>query len=523
VSPFVDLYELYNKIATSLGDKRKDTGGEGSFSNAIYEYMINVFKASLRKQLERYIPADTTAEILGSLGTDGLILTPKYMPYLYGSWSSCSNKQYKWKPVDQLTIDFMVDKESDKKYYGYVAVGSDIIKYMYKDRPSVITGTLENVPAKSIVECRPLKMKDDKVFFEVVRRRVDKDRPNAEMTADSVLNAFTTKIDILYNAYLLSKRNVTSFGHYLNNVFRYMDEENRLRILVKYGIVDLVSPEIKNYMTKLIRRAQLDPSLEFETRIVFSSNCSFYLTNETNNGIVSPVKTYRFYKTVNKETNRRLTCDDIEGDVLPLMMDEKVIKNMETFDLYYPAINSFRVSLSSEKMLPLAANVVNDIMTPDESVAISYQNRILIDNLSTYWTVEIIDSANGSTAEDARKNYMSGPFHKYSNPKGYKTRVEIEFKPMAMFSNALELYKINHEENNQELAAKAEELLAKYLVLEEDRPNIAEVALGTFKQKYDWFNARIELLKSRVKYVSPETIMERYVDVLKQILDVYYT
>ena len=53
---------------------------------------------------------------------DGLIFTPKFKSYIIGPWTFCGNKQYKWKPAEELTIDFRVGElVSDEDQYLYSA------------------------------------------------------------------------------------------------------------------------------------------------------------------------------------------------------------------------------------------------------------------------------------------------------------------------------------------------------------------------------------------------------------------
>ena len=37
-------------------------------------------------------------------------MTPARESYLTGPWTFCNNRQYKWKPADQLTVDFAIGK-----------------------------------------------------------------------------------------------------------------------------------------------------------------------------------------------------------------------------------------------------------------------------------------------------------------------------------------------------------------------------------------------------------------------------
>ncbi len=120
VSPFVKMRELFEKVP----------------SNEIYDTMKRLFINSLQEQYYVISHEDHMSRIRlnlpgtplkfapekgKGLSTDGLIFTPAFDSYLIGSWTFCGNKQYKWKPANELTIDFEVgarlESESEEAYY----------------------------------------------------------------------------------------------------------------------------------------------------------------------------------------------------------------------------------------------------------------------------------------------------------------------------------------------------------------------------------------------------------------------
>ena len=84
----------------------------------------------------------------------------------------------------------------------------------------------------------------------------------------------------------------------------------------------------------------------------------------------------------------------------------------------------------------------------------NYQVRHVINSMSLFWKVEIIEYGSAKTWEEAEKKLDSGPSnerypdnHKFAGSyiknAGARTRIEIEFAPAAFFDDYLKFYKEN--------------------------------------------------------------------------------
>ena len=168
---------------------------------------------------EWYINEKRTKMIGHGLDNDGLIFTPKHLPYLSGTWSFCSNKQYKWKPKNSLTIDFEVgplvklDNSDEifrealiRSYKGtkglqQFAFASGLNKCepnkaLIRVKDKIINSIILK-KKKVIVETIYTETTDDMLIFDIENIRFDKSKPNSEQTAISVMNAMNAKADIL--------------------------------------------------------------------------------------------------------------------------------------------------------------------------------------------------------------------------------------------------------------------------------------------------------------------------------------
>jgi hypothetical protein len=558
VSPFVDFDEMLTH-------------------DDYYGYMKKIFRDSLESQFYR----NTTGSVLmPTIETDGLIFTPTYMPYVYETWSTCNNRQYKWKPIDKLSIDFEI--HSNKKIgTAYVAMVSKTIKarnenvnhisadFMYDSKFCLIKNDPlieKQILSKKtlIVECvatktPPGNKNTNAIFFKPIKIREDKQKGNSWKTATSVLDALkfsSDNLDIIENIKLLKNPTEENYKKYLQNVIgsNYKSPEKIIEYITnKYNINInihnlLLTLQEKNKLVSLVKKVnESDPfrendKLELEARILFNTNCSFYLIKESIGNITYPIRTFRYYANIDG-SEARLTCFDIDDKPEPFNitykknLDNIVIENIQNV---YDDVKSYKVSLSLEKEVPLTNEAVNLIKEKTGPRGINYQSRIFISNISLFWEIEIIEYTMENEPEKALKNYESGP-RKIFNKNGYMTRIEIEYKPLANIINFLELYRLNVIEGNKALAEKAEKQLRFYLDPFNDHEKIIENVykkLDTmkvprtqteiefkklyFKDTYDYYHDKIEILKQKIRNIDPEYIVNDYIKINKFLFNIFY-
>lgn len=134
--------------------------------------------------------------------TDGFIITPVNEDYLEGTWSFGNNKQYKWKPIDEMTIDVLIKSSDIKKsiqdntYLVPCYTRKSTKPYEFdgsKVMISILDWFEELVDKKDpiVVECSHQNNTISKDhIFTVKQLRLDKgeDGVNTKLTADSHLD-----------------------------------------------------------------------------------------------------------------------------------------------------------------------------------------------------------------------------------------------------------------------------------------------------------------------------------------------
>ena len=135
---------------------------------------------------------------------DGLIFTPLDTEYVTGNWNKFRNTQYKWKPLKEQTIDFYVKDTGNKtRIKGqvkefkivelYILSRGNLQLFDFKDKNTGLIDSKFMVNDGSIAEFGYSNKYDSFVFN---RLRLDKDRPNAWRTAETVKESILYPVDI---------------------------------------------------------------------------------------------------------------------------------------------------------------------------------------------------------------------------------------------------------------------------------------------------------------------------------------
>jgi len=346
------------------------------------------------------------------LSTDGLIFTPKHLAYLSGAWTFCSNKQYKWKPRSNLTVDFeirpsnnlirpsndlirpsndLIRPSNDSDYYeAFVRNGSKGSKeYIYngsrvlvKKNSEIISETNESLNKKVIVETNFVEdLKGVGLIFEIKGLRFDKKEPNEIRTVNSIMSVLESKIDILelvkkiknYSEENLQELMVNSFSKAklykmalsatvkrpftISELYNYRPISNETIL----GPSSILSKNDREQILNMIRRSLSEPGLELEGQITFKSERNKPITScLVNNTILSKYKTVPMIRMIaNDSSNKRYrtTYINLGSDLIVENVDIKTSletveinlnKINDTYDLY-PEINPIRTVLSSEE------------------------------------------------------------------------------------------------------------------------------------------------------------------------------
>lgn len=180
----------------------------GSINNKLFEYRKEYFDF-LNTKCENKTLNDKLKK--SNLKFDGLIFTPIDTEYVTENWNKFMNTQYKWKPPKEQTIDFYV-KNTGRiiKLKGQVRDYRVVELYVLsrgKLQLFDFEGSSEGlIDAKYMVEDGTIAefgFSDKHKKFIFNRLRLDKDKPNAWRTAETVKESILSpvNINILHSLY----------------------------------------------------------------------------------------------------------------------------------------------------------------------------------------------------------------------------------------------------------------------------------------------------------------------------------
>lgn len=548
VSPFVDMnvvlehdneYEFminkFNNDLTKQVSKKietlKNTSKDASMFENFLKFLIDdedykYYKKSYGQKIDTYIG--------NGASTDGLIFTPSEKSYLMDTWSFCDNRQYKWKPVNELTIDFKLGpKQNDLMI---AMTGKNNYKYLGKD-----CFIRTNIEEGKIVETEFESEDSSKIIFNVKKIRYDKTKSNAKKTADSILNSIrlesTSKFSVILD--IVKKcRDWKNNGTQLSqSVIDIILKNSSPETLNKYYITEMplkmVSDKKFQMLKKLLSRSK---NRELECRINFEKQnypySSLFITNNES-------KTVRIYENTKENSTNRITYLVLEG----LENKKTKIKPDDTyiFEEYSTKNNIEKLPIREKISVALSdeidksqqySNFFKAIVDNIDSISFkelyetpmdytyTYQIRKCVTSESLFWKIDIIEEgrykynidkqmikekieeellssteknklireiqkeigekmseelakeaiknklklrikeimANSPLVENrfkseikriikqnmqrAKENYNSGP-KSFENPRGFITRIDIEYSPGLYLKQLLDLYSIS--------------------------------------------------------------------------------
>ena len=451
VSPFVKMKDLFEKIP----------------SNEIYDTMKLLFIKELENQyfiidkedrlskIKLRFPATPlkfSAEKGKGMSTDGLIFTPTFDSYLVGAWTFCGNKQYKWKPVNELTVDFeigdAVNLESEEAYFykGLVKKGKPkVLEYVLDNvnYEAVIKSNIEFTKS-SIVECIFSKIIPNStiMIFEAIHERYDKTEANSYLTALSVLNAGNIRKELDFLKPFYGPRpSVLDLAFFIkgNGGSDSLKMEQKIKVLEAFGKDKLIKCCImknqllifgneKQNISEMISKKQKNNNYELELRIDFKNpnyNYANCLINRFIDSEYIPVPIVKIYGETNKKSSIRsvyaLLGENEESLILEETIDKIPIDLIKISDNVYNY--DFSIVLSEE----IKMEGVEIKHGTEDAGNTEYQNRYSITNISKFWRVDIIEYGNAKSLKQAKSMWEQKP----------KTRVEIEYAPASYSEDLL--------------------------------------------------------------------------------------
>jgi len=298
---------------------------------------------------------------------DGLIFTPFDTEYVInGPWKKFLNVQYKWKPVEEQSIDFAIFKENGT-YVLKIRKGPNLVTFTVNKNNKYVPVELTKDTINNLTRSKTrdgtigefvINIKIDK--FELLRFRKDKDSPNSLSTAINVMNAIKTPVDleIIKKFFISDKLNKKG----LNELMNYMTKSQLLRCIINNRKMELFSVNIKNQILEQIRQFKSNKINELEMRLgtieptKFQANIAFILykqlmdlTSFMFKGNSTKIEYSVFYDLYRGSTRTRyLYLEELGSTIKKESIEKKTIKNIN-IDVNYLYNLDLRLGLSSEQ------------------------------------------------------------------------------------------------------------------------------------------------------------------------------
>jgi hypothetical protein len=197
-------YILYNAVKQLEG---VFIGSNMSISEKRWFPITDILKTT---NIYKYVQTETNKNRKSSLKADGLILQPfdgKYIPFR--AWDAYNNVQFKWKPADDLTIDFKIKKSSGAEWILLTQSGQeymiDLPVKLRKDKKKK-----EQVPARCLPtetqkerytegDVVEFKKKENTINYFVPLRKRNEKKANSYQTIMSTMQVIDNpfSLDIL--------------------------------------------------------------------------------------------------------------------------------------------------------------------------------------------------------------------------------------------------------------------------------------------------------------------------------------
>lgn len=282
-----------------------------------------------------------------SLELDGLIFTAADTLYTIGTWNNLSTTQYKWKPVEQQTVDLLIKKVNDISGQLFVSKQGKLEPFQMNYK-NVIVNVPPEIVNNSVAEFS-IDSGGNFIFKEL---RTDKKTPNALKTVINVINSFKNPVNINELHYFL---NIDRLGKKdLEKVLNYSSRSK----LLQCATYNLNALETKDSVVirDMIATAMSNKEMELELRLgMIEKNFNPRLQKDRFDYLMQKVEKINFKKNIDdfvdvysdKVRTRYLFNNDLQRYVL----FESIVKNrVKNLDLQTRSFlnNDIRIALSTE-------------------------------------------------------------------------------------------------------------------------------------------------------------------------------
>lgn len=334
-------------------------------NKAFFQENLNNFRKTYYQLINEHVRTKQQyrAELI-NVTLDGLIFTPFDTEYVtYGPWKKFLNVQYKWKPIEEQSIDFAIYKEGST-YLLKIRKGANLVTFTINKNGSYIPAKLS---AKTIAELKNSNTRNGTIGefiiktdeFQLLRIRKDKDSPNSLSTAINVMNAIKNPINLeILKKFLISEK-LNSVG--VKELLEYMTKSQLLRCIVNNGGKELFSSKTQEELLQQIDQFKSNEVNELEIRLgtiepsKFQANLAFTLYKQLMDLVSFTFKgpnvqmdysiLYDLYR--GSVRSRYMYLEDLRSTVKVESIEKKTIKNMD-IDINYLYNLDLRLGLSSE-------------------------------------------------------------------------------------------------------------------------------------------------------------------------------
>lgn len=298
---------------------------------------------------------DTNLYIKKSLKLDGLIFTASDTLYTIGSWDKLLTTQYKWKPIDEQTVDMLVRKDTTVTAKLFVSKSGSLIPYEI-NRKQVVTNVPAFVKNNDIAEFS-LGNNGEFIFKEI---RKDKKKPNALKTVLNVINSFNNPVNIDDLYYFLNLSENSSKAE-VKKVLEYSTKSKLLQCVAKQDSISILEPEQITKINDIIKNVGINKEIEIELRFgVIKQGIKPHfepkIMKQSFIDILSKVETFGFRKRIDdfidvysENVRTRYIFSKEFGKYI--LLESIIKKRISNMDISMQSVINYdvRIAMSSEK------------------------------------------------------------------------------------------------------------------------------------------------------------------------------
>ena len=342
----VELKPIY--LLNILKDRRilyndSKTGYLQTFlSNERRNFYTNVLQKMYNKQINTFISK--------TVKLDGLIFTSSDTLYTIGTWNKFLTTQYKWKPVSEQSVDFLM-KRSGTGVVLYTSRGGNVIPFQQNYKNVLVPVPTQDFRDNSIGEFT-INETGRFIFKEY---RTDKKEPNALRTVLNVINSFRNPVNI-NDLYYFLNLGPNSKPTEIKKVLEYSSKTKLLQCIVKSTNVDMLDTETYTAFTEMIKVSFQNKEIELELRLGKIQN--FFNPNiqqDVFDGIASKLDSFKYPKKTetfvdvysDKIRTRYIYSEDFNAYILL----ESIVKNrISKLDINMSEVLNYdiRIAMSNE-------------------------------------------------------------------------------------------------------------------------------------------------------------------------------